>query len=398
MINLFKERGNIFLRLLDRYIGIPLVFLLGLFRKKKNVPERPQTLKSIVIFNMSGIGDSILTFPFIQKLSNTYQEVDITVVCGKNNQAVYQNLLDEQYIKNVICLDLERFIYDWGYLRNKVNELRTTHYDYCFDFESWSRISALLSFLIKGDYKIGYRTEGQHKHMLFDHYEVHRRTKHEFGNYGVLMSLLIDQVQEFPTYPMVPKDQHYFDDFMDNHDIHKYIVFHPWASGYKNTLKELDKGAIIYICNKLADEGYTIIFTGGPTDKDKSEALASCIERSFSIAGNTNLNETAIFLKNANCVITVNTGILHLAAAVGSNLVSVNGPTDINRWGPLSEKAINIESNLFCSPCLDLGFEYKCKRHGVSEGYCMKKIDLDEVISSAINLSKNNKVVDVSSK
>lgn len=59
---------------------------------------------------------------------------------------------------------------------------------------------------------------------------------------------------------------------------------------------------------------------------DKSESLTTRINRSFFIAGKTHLNETAIFLKNAHCVITVKTGILHLAAAVGANLISVNGP------------------------------------------------------------------------
>src|SRR5699024_813396 len=112
--------------------------------------------------------------------------------------------------------------------------------DYCIDFDAWSRISALLSFLVKGDYKIGFWTKEQHKHRLFDHYEIHQSTKHEFDNYNRLMSSVIDDVQQFPAYPLDTEDGLYFKQFIAKHDIQKYIVFHPWASGYKNTLKELD--------------------------------------------------------------------------------------------------------------------------------------------------------------
>lgn len=93
-------------------------------------------------------------------------------------------------------------------------------------------------------------------------------------------------------------------------------------------------------------------------------------------------------------MLSVNTGTLHLAAAVGANLVSINGPTDINRWGPLCEHAINIKSSLHCSPCLNLGFEYKCKENNVPEGYCMKKVDLDEVVNSALRLIQDCKPID----
>lgn len=203
MIDLFEERGNTFLRLLDRYIGIPLVFFLSLFRKKKDFERSPSSPKSIALLKMSGIGDSVLTLPFIQKLQSTYQNIEITVVCGTNNRVVYQNLLDKKYVANVICLDLGRFLYDWAYLKKKIKELRTSRYDYCIDFDAWSRVSALLSFLINGDYNVGFRTEGQHRHTLFDHYEIHQDTKHEFDNYNLVMSSLIDQVQQVPTYPWV---------------------------------------------------------------------------------------------------------------------------------------------------------------------------------------------------
>lgn len=391
MAILFKERGNIFFRLLDRYVGIPLILLLSIFGKRKTDNNDAGSLESVALIKMGAIGDSILTLPFIRKFNTSYKDINITVICGNNNHVVYKNVLERGYIDKIINVEFGRLIYDWPYLFRKIKEIGESNFDVCIDFDSWYRISALISLLVKAEYKIGFQKKGQYKHYLFDQFEVHRKKFHEFENYNRLTKSLIGNVQKFPDYPVSDEDSIFFKDFISANNIQKYVVLHPWASGYKNTLKELDTDSLVYIGNQLTSKGYNIILTGAKADAEKSESLSTLIEDSLSIAGKTTLNETAVFLKKAQCVITVNTGILHLAAAMDGRIVSINGPTDIARWGPLSENAINIKSTLFCSPCLDLGFEYKCKRHGVPEGHCMQKINLDSVVDAALKLAQSSK-------
>ncbi|HYW35430.1 MAG TPA: glycosyltransferase family 9 protein [Balneolaceae bacterium] len=386
MGKLFKERGNNFLRFLDRYVGIPLVFFLSFFRKKRSLPQKEPIAQRPIFIKMSGIGDSILTLPIIRELKETNPDINITVICGKNNREVFKNLLVNNAIDKLIYIDVGRLVFNWVYLWQKIYELGTGRYDYCIDFDPWSRISALLSFWVSADFKIGFRKENQFKHYLFDQRETHEQTIHECDNYKKLVKPIVGNIGHVPQYPVFYDSEVYQRKFITSRGIQRYIIFHPWAAGYRHTLKELDTSSVLYICKKLTARGYEIIITGGKKDIEKSKSLTERIDHAYSIAGQTNLNETAIFLKNAACVITVNTGVLHLAAAVNSKIVSVNGPTDVNRWRPLCDKAINIKSNLFCSPCLDLGFEYKCEQHGVPEGHCMKKIDLDEVVESALKL------------
>lgn len=391
MDSFFKERGNVFFRILDRYVGIFLILIFSIFNKREVGRKEFDQLKNVALIKMGAIGDSILTLPFIRKLNTSYKDINITVICGNNNHAVYKNILERGYIDKIINVEFGRLIYDWRYLFRKIKEIGASNFDACIDFDSWYRISALISLLVKADYKVGFQKSGQFKHYLFDHYEVHRKKNHEFENYNQLTKSLIGDVQKFPEYPVTEEDSIFFKNFVSTYSIQKYIVLHPWASGYKNTLKELNTNSLVYIGNQLASRGYNIVITGGKTDAEKSESLSMLIEGSISIAGKTNLNETAVFLKEAECVVTVNTGILHLAAAMDSKIVSINGPTDINRWGPLSKKATNIKSTLFCSPCLDLGFEYKCKKHGVSEGHCMQRINLDDVVNATMELAQSSK-------
>jgi heptosyltransferase-3 len=58
-------------------------------------------------------------------------------------------------------------------------------------------------------------------------------------------------------------------------------------------------------------------------------------------------------------MVSVNTGIMHLAAAMNVPLVALHGPTSARRWGPLGPHTVALESP--CQGCgyLDLGFEYK---------------------------------------
>lgn len=392
MSKLFKERGNVLFRFLDRYAGISLVWFLGKLHKKRPLPGKNRGDCRITLIKMSGIGDSILTIPLIRKLKETDKGGKVTIICGKNNRVVYENLLDKAIIDQLICIEAGQFMKDLAYLRRKLGNIGAISCDFCIDLDPWSRFSALISYRISADFTLGFKKEGQHKHYLFDDWCVHRQEEHEFANYKRLVEPLTGHIDDLPQYPVSNDDVLYFQDFMESHNIQKYIVLHPWASGYKHHLKELPEDILLKGCNQLLKQDFDIIITGSKKDVGQTEFLMENIDSDhvYTIAGNTNLNETAIFLQQAACVITVNTGILHLAAAMNCKIVSINGPTDINRWRPLCSEAVNIKSSLFCSPCLDLGFEYKCKENGVSEGLCMKKIDPDDIVKAAIKLAASS--------
>ncbi|MFQ5583834.1 MAG: hypothetical protein ACE5GL_05310, partial [Calditrichia bacterium] len=53
-----QERANKLLRLLDRYLGIPLILLLRLFKRKKNLPTG--NIKSFGLLKTVAIGDTVL--------------------------------------------------------------------------------------------------------------------------------------------------------------------------------------------------------------------------------------------------------------------------------------------------------------------------------------------------
>jgi heptosyltransferase I len=77
----------------------------------------------------------------------------------------------------------------------------------------------------------------------------------------------------------------------------------------------------------------------------------------------------------ARCVVSVNTGIVHLAAATGVPTVALNGPTAGKRWGPVGERAASVESPYSGCGYLHFGWEYGGQRED-----CMKGIRVDRVL------------------
>ena len=121
--------------------------------------------------------------------------------------------------------------------------------------------------------------------------------------------------------------------------------------------------------------------TGGKQDSEMANALVQKINGiegtdCISLSGKLSLEETAALIKEVGTIVTVNTGIMHLAAAMDANIIALHGPTSPFRWGPVSEKSIILTPNIKCDSLLSLGFE---KHHCVIENGCISTIEVDDV-------------------
>ena len=85
-----SDRGNTLLRLADRYIGIPIVAVLGLFKKSV---QKPESFNTVAFLATAAIGDTLLISPVIKDFIATHPEADITVFCGKTNKGTFEMVL-----------------------------------------------------------------------------------------------------------------------------------------------------------------------------------------------------------------------------------------------------------------------------------------------------------------
>jgi len=139
------------------------------------------------------------------------------------------------------------------------------------------------------------------------------------------------------------------------------VVFHLWPGGRRKRLKEWPKERWVRLIEETASWGLRIVLTGGPSDRDSNDDLISSVPaaaRGFvRNAAGQSLQDTAATLAHSCLVVSVDTGVMHMASALGVPLVALHGPTSGRRWGPLSKRAIIIESPLAECGYISLGWE-----------------------------------------
>ena len=122
----------------------------------------------------------------------------------------------------------------------------------------------------------------------------------------------------------------------------------------------------------VRDDDVQIVLTGAPSDIPLVEAvLRHTHQRVYNLAGKTSLTQLAALYQRADLLITGDSGPMHIAAAVGTPLTAIHGPTDPALSGPVSPKATILRSDIWCSPCYNAKGPADCRFHTTQ---CMKNI------------------------
>uniref|UniRef100_UPI00313C8013 glycosyltransferase family 9 protein n=1 Tax=Nocardia otitidiscaviarum TaxID=1823 RepID=UPI00313C8013 len=115
-----------------------------------------------------------------------------------------------------------------------------------------------------------------------------------------------------------------------------YVVVHPGAAVPARRMSARRSRALVAA---LAGAGYRVVVTGGPDERPLTATVAG--EGALDLGGATDLPRLAAVLRDARAVVAPNTGAAHLAAAVGTPVVSLFAPVvPARRWAPFGVPSI----------------------------------------------------------
>jgi heptosyltransferase-2 len=128
------------------------------------------------------------------------------------------------------------------------------------------------------------------------------------------------------------------------------------------------------LCARLMERpGTFLVFTGAGGERALAEELAAGFPGAAAALTDLPVPELIAALSLADVVLSGNTGVMHLAAALRIPQVVLEGPNDPAKWGPLNPDAVIVRSSCPGCPCLDMGWEFHR-----TDGYCMAQITVDE--------------------
>jgi lipopolysaccharide heptosyltransferase I len=151
------------------------------------------------------------------------------------------------------------------------------------------------------------------------------------------------------------------------------VILHPSAR-WRTKLWEVERWR--ELAASLLADGLGVMITGGQEDGRMAAQIgAGLVPAPLSLAGRLSLKELAAVLGGADLMVTVDSGPMHMAAAMGTPVVALFGPTDPRRTGPLGAGTV-LQRPLPCSPCLQRG----CQIADVNR--CMRDLSVAEVLTA----------------
>jgi ADP-heptose:LPS heptosyltransferase len=132
--------------------------------------------------------------------------------------------------------------------------------------------------------------------------------------------------------------------------------------------------------------GGTLVLTGGPSDRAMVDEVARALGDLpvIDAAETGDLVLLAAVLAELDVLVTGDTGPMHLAAAVGTPVVALFGPSNPARYGPRAAHERILRVDLPCSPCGLVRLPPPRCRGRVPE--CMDGITVESVVAATLDL------------
>ena len=341
------------------------------------------TTVEILIIKLSAIGDVTHTLPALEALHHRFPESNITWLVEEKAQDIIQ---EHPYLKRVLVSKRKSWLNNFKSpslwyttvkdIKSFMRELRSQNYDMVIDFQGLLK-SGMLVFLSRGKKKIGYDNAREMSSIFLnkkipqypmDCHAVDR-------NINLVKHLGVKPEKVTFTMFIGEEDKRRAEHHLSDNKINKnkrLVAINSqagWATKIWSPLKLAKLSDMI-----IKDFDAQIIFTGGKDDNPSVEnILFSMDHRAVNLAGKTTLKELAHILSISDLMITMDSGPMHIASAMGTPTVPLFGPTAPWRTGPYCNNSIIIRNQIPCSPC----FKRKCDTMD-----CMNKISIDDVLGA----------------
>ncbi len=326
------------------------------------------TKKAAVYFS-AGIGDALLLTPLIKVLKNDGYHVSGVFTSTFNVHELYQEikLLDEI----IVVLNKPRAIWFVGKFFLKKFDLSIVNY--------FATSKSHLLMASKTSVKVF-----TNRNIEFSKIKLK----------NIFFKEPINSIHDAEQNMLLYSSNHHivesdFNITIKNSDIvqiHKTIVIQIGAGNNKTPFKIWDSEKWYQLLNMIASEfsEIKILLVG---DKHETKLLQSTFpENVTNLIGKTNLNELPTLIKNANCFIGSDSGIMHLAVAMGLPTFTIWGASNENLYGyqkfnPKKHK-ITLNENINCRPCNAWINPNKSRVQVTNECpdfNCIKEIELEDV-------------------
>lgn len=309
----------------------------------------------------------MLTTPVVRCLRNQFPDAEIHFLTKQSFKGI---VASNPYINKIHLLG--------DSFELMLHELKTEEYNYIIDLHHNLRTLRIKRFL-KGVKSFSFNKLNVEKY-IYTNLKINMLPKKHIvdRNLETVASLGVVNDGKGLDYFIPEQDKISNNDIPASHQF-GYIAI---VIGAALATKKMPLHKLKELCTAIT---YPIILLGGKEDADDGQAIAAADDiKIYNACGKFNLNESADIVNGSKLVITHDTGLMHIAAALQKPIISIWGNTVPSfgmypYYGKLSAQHFDVVqvNKLWCRPCSKIGYA-KCPKGHFK---CMENIAVNEIVN-----------------
>jgi lipopolysaccharide heptosyltransferase I len=336
----------------------------------------------VLIIKLGSIGDVVHTLPAVSALKQAWPETRVDWVVERKAGVV---LAGNPHLAEIVKVDTRRWRAfpprgeSWREIRTTLQQLRGNKYDLALDFQGlWK--SAVIGWLSGARQVAGLEVPALKEPGCRWFYD--RKVPPASGSRHVI-EIYNDLVRAYGipvsgySFPLAVsrEDDRYVEAQVESLAARGFVVMNP-GGGWPT--KNWDAALYGRLCHRIQQElDLPCVVTWGPGEEGLRETLLENCPASAPLAIPTTIPQLVALVRRARLFIGGDTGPMHLAAAAGTPIVALFGPTDPLRNGPFNPADEIVYHPLTCGPC----YKRSCEKY---QARCMGEITLEEVFEAVV--------------
>ena len=337
--------------------------------------------KKILVRSTNWIGDAIMTTPAVRTIRQNFPDAEITVLAYPWVADIFHA---SPHVDKVMLYHKKSLHQGLVGIWRLSREIAANHFDMAILLQNAFE-AALLVKLAGIPVRAGYKRDGRSP-LLSHGIKIRKsiRKKHHVYYYQGLMADLglrcgIDKL----FLRLSDQTMDWARNFIAEQTKGPVIGLNPGAA--YGPAKRWPSDRYASLASRLAAEKQATLLVFG-TNSDNAAAAEiqeAAPGRVVDLTGNTTLAQAMALIGLCDAFVTNDSGLMHVAAAQDTPLVSIFGSTNAVATGPFSEKSVVVQKELACSPCM----KTHCKQNNFA---CMLDIGADEIFEQTCMLLLGN--------
>ncbi|HKZ17819.1 MAG TPA: glycosyltransferase family 9 protein [Geobacteraceae bacterium] len=389
------------LQLIDRWLGVPLCFVLTvvrvIFGRRPPVCFLPP--RRILFVKLAEQGSTVLASLALRRAVEIAGRENVYFITLDDNRFILDllGIIPEQ---NVITVSFKNFSEIVLGGLSAIRRLRALKLDAAVDMEFFSRGSAALAFLSSARSRAGFHPffgAGPYRGDLMTHRLLYNSHIHTSQTFLTLVEAVLRDPAILPALDLPPPTA------MDEPE--PFVPLPGEVTEVREILcREADANPLLILINPNASDllplrrwpndrylalarrlvaKYPEIYvaiTGAPAEAEAAAELVRQVasDRCFSLAGKTTLRQLLVLYTLSEVLVTNDSGPAHFATLTPVRVVTLFGPETPALFAARTPRNTVLWAGIVCSPCVNA---YNNRQSPCLNNLCMQAITVDQVFA-----------------